>query len=197
MGRCCPESGEKKVNSQSHQMASFVRFNEEAYSSDGYASYAPTASAATIALEYALEKYCPLTVGALRLVGAWASELGDFAVRSRGPVDHGSEGAARFLAEMAGYAHSLVASVAQFEAALKKVQSGSTEDQVVAWSYSPNRVFAALRDGEPLDLESARGGYWTIVAPDLPGYYQVLSASGPSNQSAPLHEERQPVGVRY
>ena len=186
--------------SQLHQLASFVRFNEDAYSSDGLASYAPHApgSASTLALESALEQYCPLTVGALRLVGAWAAEMDDFAMRNRGLAGKTTgEGAARFLAEMAGHAHPLVASVAQFEAAMKKVQDGSTEDHVVGWSYSPNRVLATLRDGEPLDLDAARGSYWTIVAPDLPGYYHVLAATGPSNESAPLSESRQPVGVRY
>jgi hypothetical protein len=184
-----------------HQLASYVRFNEEAYSSDGYASFAaPTpvsVAAATLALEHALEQHCPLTVGALRLVGAWASDLGDYAVRSRA-LGLAGDSAASFLTEMGGHTHGLVASVAQFEAAMKRVRDGSPEDHVIGWSYAPNRVLAALRDGEPLDLEAAGGSYWTIVAPDLPGYYHVLAASQTENGSGrPRSEGRQPVGVRY
>jgi len=195
--------GEKTVISQIHQLASFVRFNEEAYSSDGYTSYiapAPVSAAAptpTLALEHALEQHCPLTVSALRLVGTWGADLGDFAVRSRA-LGHASDSTLRFLEEMAGHSHPLVASVAQFEAAMKRVHEGQTEDQVIGWSYSPNRVLTALREGERLDLEAARGSYWTVVAPDLPGYYHVLAASSPpEGDNGPSHEGRLPVGVRY
>jgi hypothetical protein len=188
------------VITQLHQTASFVRFNEEAHSSDGYASYgAPVpvfVPAPTLALEHALEQYCPLTVGALRLVGAWAADLGDFAVRSQA-LSHAGDSEARFLAEAAGHAHRLVASVAEFEAAMKKVREGHTEDHVVGWNYSPNRVLATLRDGEPLDLEAARGSYWTIIAHDVPGHYHVLAASPPADNGLPTNEGRQPVGVRY
>jgi hypothetical protein len=197
------------VNTQQYQLTSFVRFNEGAYSSDGYASegfasYAPpapvTAQAATLALEHALEQYCPLTVGALRLVGAWAVDLGDFAVRSRA-LGTAGDSAAWFVAEMAGHSHPLVASVAQFEAAMKKVREGHTEDHVIGWSYSPNLVLAALREGERLDMEAARGSFWTIVAPDLPGYYHVLAAGqspgGESDRPGEERQEKRPVGVRY
>ncbi|HET9464648.1 MAG TPA: hypothetical protein VFO71_03875, partial [Gemmatimonadales bacterium] len=189
------------MNSHLHRLTSFVRFNEQAfnsdgYASDGYAAYIESAAAAgqpgaTPALEHALEQYCPLTVGALRLVGAWAADLSDFAmlVRRLGLV---GDNGARFMVEMAGHMHPLVASVAQFEAAIKKVREGHTEDHVIGWSYSPNLVLASLREGERLDLEAARGRYWTVVAHDLPGHYHVLAASEqPDGESSRPRENRE------
>ena len=200
----CPGIGGVGVTTQQHDPGFFFRFHEETHGNDGYSPYAwpapVSAQAATLALEHALEQYCPLTVGALRLVGAWAADLGDFAVRSRALSTTGESGA-RFVAEMAGHSHPLVASVAQFEAAMKKVREGHTEDHVIGWSYAPNLVLAALREGERLDLEAARGSFWTIVAHDLPGHYHVLAAGQPPNGEGQGHrderQEKRPVGVRY
>jgi hypothetical protein len=199
MGRSGPEVGGVTVNSQLHQFSYFVRFNEEAHDAEGYASYASAPGSSTqgptLALEHALEQYCPLTVDALRMIGMWAADFGDFAMRSR-VLDTANDAGPRFLAEMAGHPHALVASVAQFEAAMKKVREGHTDDQVIGWSHSPNRVLAALREGERLDLDAARGSFWTIVAHDLPGNYHVLAVGVPDGNQEP-RDDRRPVGVRY
>lgn len=122
---------------------------------------------------FAIEQWCPLTSAALRAADRFDSEIELFAADPALPAALVPL-STRFLDRCGADADPLVASVAQFEAAVRIATDGSTSiDVVIEWDRDPEVVLDALTSGDRPD--GARAGYFrTRVSTALPELVELL-----------------------
>jgi hypothetical protein len=132
-----------------------------------------------------LGRYCVLTSTLLRRRGRFEETVRWF-VLSHPLSPFIEELAPAFLEALGTHDDPLVAAVARFEGALHRVKRGDRTRHTVDWQADPDEVLHALLNGLPLDEETWRGGYRTVVSHELPGQYEVLLcpvSSGPRTAS--------------
>jgi hypothetical protein len=116
---------------------------------------------------YQLERTCVHTARLMRHLGLFGRAVADFhAGTALSPF--AEEAGRQFVAAMSGHADPLVASMAQFEAALLKVRAGSVGRYGIEWDRNPNDVFRALEQGEELPPSEGVPCYFLEVAANIP-----------------------------
>jgi hypothetical protein len=127
---------------------------------------------------FSLTQFCRLTTAVLQHRDLLKTLVPAF-IRATPSSPFMEEFGTAFLQAMSVYPDSLIASVAQFELALIRVQQGNSEEHVVTWEYDPTLVLRCLLYGQALNESQARGLYQTIVAQGLPGRFRVIDPGSP------------------
>ena len=117
---------------------------------------------------YHLERTCVHTARLMRRLGLFGQAVAEFyAGTAASPF--AEEAGRQLVAAMSGHADHLVASIAQFEAALLKVRAGSAARYGIEWDRNPNDVFRALEQGAELPASEGMPCYFVEVAANIPG----------------------------
>jgi hypothetical protein len=117
---------------------------------------------------YHLERTCVHTARLMRRLGLFGHAVAEFYASA--PASPFAEELGRqFVAAMSGHTDPLVASMAQFEAALLKVRAGSAGRYGIEWDRNPNDVFRALEHGGELPPSEGMPCYFVEVAANIPG----------------------------
>jgi hypothetical protein len=117
---------------------------------------------------YHLERVCVHTTRLMRRLGLFDQAVAKFnAGTAASPF--AEEIGRQFAAAMSAHADPLVASMAQFEAALLKVRGGSAGRYGIEWDRNPNDVFRALEQGGELPPSEGMSCYFVEVAASIPG----------------------------
>jgi hypothetical protein len=117
---------------------------------------------------YHLERTCVHTARLMRRLGLFGQAVAGF-FASTAASSFAEDAGRRFAAAMSGHADPLVASMAQFEAALLKVRAGSACRYGIEWDRNPNDVFRALEQGWELPASEGVPCYFVEVAANIPG----------------------------
>ncbi len=126
---------------------------------------------------FGLERYCVLTVALLKRRDLFDQAVHTF-IRTQRIYPFMEELGQAFLRQMSDHEDRVVASVAQFELALIRVkQDHTTEEYSIDWEHEPYTVLDSLINGLPLDEESVRGAYQTVVSREIPGLFKVIAAT--------------------
>jgi hypothetical protein len=116
----------------------------------------------------ALQGACIYTVRLMTRLGLLAQAVAHFRVNDEASPASGEVGR-QFVAQMSRHADPLVASMAQFEAVLRKVRDGSAGRYGIEWDRNPNDVFKALEQGAELPSSEGMPCYFVEIAAELPG----------------------------
>jgi len=116
---------------------------------------------------YQLERTCVHTARLMRRLGLFGRAVALFHVTTA-ISPFAEEAGRRFLAAMSGHADPLVASMAQFEASLLAVRTGSAGRYGIEWDRNPNDVFRALEQGEELPPSEGSPCYFVEIAANIP-----------------------------
>jgi hypothetical protein len=117
---------------------------------------------------YHLERTCVHTARLMRRLGLFGQAVAKF-YASTAASPFAEEAGRQFAAAMSGHADPLVASMAQFEAALLNVRAGSACRYGIEWDRNPNDVFRALEQGGELPASEGMPCYFVEVAANIPG----------------------------
>jgi hypothetical protein len=116
---------------------------------------------------YHLERTCVHTARLMRRLGLFGQAVAEFYSNTAASA-FAEEAGRQFVASMSGHADPLVASMAQFEAALLKVRAGSADRYGIEWDRNPNDVFRALEQGGELPASEGMPCYFVEVAANIP-----------------------------
>jgi len=116
---------------------------------------------------YHVERTCFHTARLMNRLGLLGRAVAEFYSRAAASP-FAEEVGRQFVAEMTGHSDPLVASMAQFEAALLKVREGSARRYGIEWDRNPNDVFRALEKGGELPESEGMPCYYIEVAADIP-----------------------------
>jgi hypothetical protein len=117
---------------------------------------------------YQLERTCVHTARLMRRLGVFSQAVAEFYAGSAASP-FAEQVARQFVAAISRHADPLVASMAQFEAALLEVRGGSAGRYSIEWDRNPNDVFRALAQGGELPASEGMPCYFVEVAADIPG----------------------------
>jgi hypothetical protein len=117
---------------------------------------------------YHLERSCVHTARLMRRLGLFEKAVAEFYARTAASP-FAEEVGRQFAAAMSGHANPLVASMAQFEAALLHVRHGSATRYGIEWDRNPNAVFRALDQHTELPASEAPSRYYVEVAAKIAG----------------------------
>lgn len=117
---------------------------------------------------YHLERTCVHTARLMRRLGLFGQAVAEFYAGAPA-APFAEEVGRQFVAAMSGHADPLVASMAQFEAALLKVRAGGAGRYGIEWDRNPNDVFRALERGGELPASEGMPCYFVEVAANIPG----------------------------
>jgi hypothetical protein len=123
---------------------------------------------------FVLERTAVLTVALLRQRHLFEATLNDFIAGHNISPFRETQGP-DFLETLCTHPDPLVASVAQFERALLKVNNGDSASYVVDWKVEPHGVLHCLARGLPLDGELGEGDYRILISRDLPRKFEIVS----------------------
>ena len=122
---------------------------------------------------YNLETYCPYTHKLMRRLDVWYSTLE--AHMYTGINEHHIPTLGdRFLGLMDSHEHPMVAAMARFERALKRVKRGSQEEYTSEWQHNPYALLAAVIDDSPLE-DVSEGAFQTVVSHAIEGLFTVYA----------------------
>lgn len=122
-----------------------------------------------------LQRYAPLTTGALAHTGRLEEELTRLASDAHTPSAVDALGI-YFVDRLVTDDDPLVAAVASTERALIMIARGSPSIHKVAWDRDPAAVLNALMEGRAPD-KAAAGRFRVVVSADLPDLIKVEDAS--------------------
>jgi hypothetical protein len=117
---------------------------------------------------YHLERTCVHTARLMRRLGLFGQAVAEFYADTAASA-FAEEVGQQFVAAMSRHADPLVASMAQFEAALLKVRDGNTGRYGIEWDRNPNDVFRALEQGAELPASEEASCYYLEVAANIAG----------------------------
>ena len=117
---------------------------------------------------YHLERTCIHTGRLMKRLGLFGQAVAEF-YAGTAAAPFAEDTGRQFVAAMSGHGDPLVASMAQFEAALLKVRAGSAGRYGIEWDRNPNDVFRALEQGEELPPSEGLPCYFVEVAGNIPG----------------------------
>jgi hypothetical protein len=123
---------------------------------------------AAIARSIELQRACIHTVRLMTRLGLLGQAVAEFRTR-REASPFWEEVGRQFVAKMSEHADPLVASMAQFEAMLRKVRDGKPGRYSVEWDRNPNDVFKALEEGADLPESEGMSCYFVEVGAEIPG----------------------------
>ena len=123
---------------------------------------------------YVLERTCFLTFTLLKRRNLLQEALSAFIAR-RNISPFRETQAPAFLEALQTHPDKLIASVAEFELALRKVRNGDPGFYVVRWNVEPHGILHSLARDIPLDEKLREGAYEIFVSRDLPGQFQIAS----------------------
>lgn len=122
---------------------------------------------------WVLERTCVLTFTLLKQRNLLKQELDAFISQHNISPFRETQGP-DFLEALSSHNDPLVASVAQFEAALLKVKQGDPDSYVVRWTVEPHTILNNLARNIPIDEESIPDGDYQIrISRDLPFLFEI------------------------
>jgi len=121
---------------------------------------------------WVLQRSCVLTFALLKQRRRLEEALSQFIARYNISPFRETQGPA-FLEGLHMHDDRLIASVAQFELALMKVQHGDTRSFVVDWPCDPHPVLNALANDLPLGEEPAPAAYRIQISQELPYGFEI------------------------
>lgn len=124
-----------------------------------------------------IERSCPLVATLLKRRGRFDDTVSAFVAEYR-ISPYVEQLAEAFVAYLRADADPLVATLAQFEHALRRVRAGEQHEFVVAWPVEPYATMASLLRGEPLAEEAVGGSFVTVMSAAIPGHFRVERADG-------------------
>ncbi len=124
---------------------------------------------------YEIEQYCIFTTALLKRKGLFDEAVQTF-LENASLSPFIEKLGTMFLEEMSNHTDMLIASLAQFELALLKIKQGDVGTYVIEWDYNPYALLEALLHNMPLEEQRGIGSFRTVLAKDLPGLFQVVSA---------------------
>jgi hypothetical protein len=122
---------------------------------------------AAIARSTEQQRACIHTVRVMTRLGLLGQAVAEFRTRSEASPFREEVGR-QFVAKMSSHADPLVASMAQFETALRKVRDGSPGRYSTEWDRNPNDVFQALEEGADLPASEGMRCYFLEVSAEIP-----------------------------
>ena len=117
---------------------------------------------------WAVQRACIHTVRLMTRLGLLGQAVAEFRARYEASPSWVVVGR-QFLAKMSGHANPLVASMAHFEAMLRRVRDGSAGRYGIEWDRNPNHVFKALEEGAELPPSEGMPCYFVEVGTEIPG----------------------------
>ena len=123
---------------------------------------------------FVLERTCVLTFALLGRKRLLEDELNRF-ISEHNISPFRETQAPAFLQLCSQHPDTLVASVAQFEAALQRVRLGDSATYVVRWTHDPALVLNALAKDLPLDETVCVGCYETVISHTVPGGFRIYA----------------------
>jgi hypothetical protein len=143
-----------------------------------------------IARSTELQRACIHTVRLMTRMGLLGEAVAEFRARA-GASESGEEVVRQFMAKMSAHPNALVSSMAQFEAALRKVRDGAAGRHGMEWDRNPNEVFRALDEGADLPPSEGISCYFVEVAAELPGLVCCTRFAAPF--TAPQSPDTEPA----
>ena len=122
---------------------------------------------------YDLEHYCVLTAKLLKRNGIFDETVCAF-IQNMSNSPFIEKLGITFLEEMSHHNDPLIASLAQFEAALLRVKQGDPATYTIEWRCDPYRLLESILNNSPFDGESQYSEYRTIVSSETPGLFHVI-----------------------
>jgi hypothetical protein len=120
-----------------------------------------------------LERYCFITANYLKLTSQFDKLIKAFYLQTN--VSPYIERAGQsFLDYLQQADDKVLATIANFEDKLKRVKKGDSGNYSIYWSHEPFSLLDALISGKPLELESMKGKYLTIINAQLENQFEVF-----------------------
>jgi hypothetical protein len=171
------------MNTKQHQQLILELIKEKETSSEADESYARHLKN-SLELEVArdisiwwrsmqIERYCLITANYLKLTSQFNDVIKAF-YRATNVSPYIERVGQSFLDYVQQSDDQLLATIANFEDKLKRVKKGDDGKYSIAWQHEPFAVLDLLIKGEPLELESIKGNYLTIIDLALENQFEVV-----------------------
>jgi hypothetical protein len=122
---------------------------------------------------YVLQRSCVLTFRLLKRRQVLDEAVSAFIAQRNISPFRETQGPA-FLEMLSGHRDTLIASVAQFEAALMKVRQGDTRSFTIRWDVEPKGILSSLANDISFEDPISEGFYEIVVSREVPSYFQVV-----------------------
>ncbi|MDJ0837013.1 MAG: hypothetical protein QNK37_10885 [Acidobacteriota bacterium] len=122
---------------------------------------------------YNLETGCPYTHKLMRRLDLWYSTL-EAEMYTGVNEAHIPTLADRFLGLMSDHKHPMVAALAKFERALKRIKRGDKQTYVTEWQHNPYELLAAVIDKTPLE-DVSEGNFQTELSLEIEGLFTAYA----------------------
>jgi hypothetical protein len=120
-----------------------------------------------------IERYCFITANYLKLTSQFNAVIKAF-YRVTNVSPYIERVGQSFLDYLQQSDDELLATIANFEDKLKRVKKGDNGKYSIVWHYEPYAVLDLLIKGQPLELESIKGNYLTIIDAALENQFEVV-----------------------
>ncbi len=120
-----------------------------------------------------IERYCLITANYLKLTSQFDAVIKAF-YRTTNVSPYIELVGQSFLDYLQQSDDQLLITIANFEDKLKRVKKGDNGKYTIAWKYEPFSVLDFLINRKPLELESIKGNYLTVIDSALENQFVVV-----------------------
>lgn len=121
-----------------------------------------------------IERYCIITSNYLKLTTQFDSVVKAF-YRTKNVSPYIERAGQCFLDFVQQNDDKLLVTIAHFEDKLKRVKKGDNGNYSIHWNYEPLSMLDSLIHGKPLQLESIKGSYLTIINANFENQFEVFN----------------------